>query len=85
MVEGRKTARQALTLIRKQARQRGWSVEQLAKRGKGSHSVYVIRDTEKKEIGRVALTGHTGDMSWLVTRSVEHALEPIFGQGWMDR
>jgi hypothetical protein len=44
-----------------------------------------VRDTDGREIGRVALTGHAGDMSWTVTRSIEQALEPIFGEGWMDR
>jgi len=44
-----------------------------------------VRDTGGREIGRVALTGHAGDMSWTVTRSIEQALEPIFGEGWMDQ
>jgi len=57
----------------------------LPKRGKGSHAIHVVRDADDQEIGRVALTGHAGDMSWTVTRSIERALEPIFGEGWMDR
>ena len=85
MVEGRRTAKQALTLIRRHARRHDWSVEQLPKRGKGSHTIHVVRDADGHEIGRVALTGHAGDMSWTVTRSIEQALEPIFGEGWMDR
>ena len=85
VVEGRKTAKQALTLIRRHARRHGWSVEQLPKRGKGSHTVHVVRDTDGQEIGRVALIEHARDMSWTVTRSTEQALEPIFGAGWMDR
>jgi hypothetical protein len=85
VVTSPKTARQVLTLIRRHARRRGWSVEQLPKRGKGSHSIHVLRDGQGQEVGRVALVGHTGDMSWTVTRSVEQALEPIFGEGWMDR
>jgi hypothetical protein len=84
MVQGRKTAKQALTLIRRHARRYDWTVEPLPKRGKGSHTIHVVRDGDGKEIGRVALTGHAGDMSWTVTRSVEQALEPIFGEGWMD-
>jgi hypothetical protein len=71
----------SLTLIRRH----GWTVEQLPRRGKGSHAVHVIRDTGGQEIGRVALTGHAGDMSWTVTRSIEQALEPIFGEGWTDQ
>lgn len=85
MVEGRRSAKQALTLIRRHARRHGWSVEQLPKRGEGSHAIHVVRDADDQEIGRVALTGHAGDMSWTVTRSIERALEPIFGEGWMDR
>ena len=85
MVDKRKTAKQSLTLIRRHARRHGWSVEQLPKRGKGSHTIYVVRNAHGGEMGRVALTGHAGDMSWTVTRSVEQALEPIFGEGWMDR
>jgi len=79
------TSKQALNLIRRRARRLGWSVEQLPKRGKGSHSVHVVRNDQGQEVGRVALTGHAGDMSWTVMRSVEQALEPIFGTGWMDR
>ncbi|MFT4299510.1 MAG: hypothetical protein QM597_07750 [Aeromicrobium sp.] len=33
----------------------------------------------------VEVTIHVGDMSWKVTRSTEEALEPIFGEGWMDK
>jgi hypothetical protein len=85
MVEGRKTAKEALTLIRRHARRHACNVEQLPKRGKGSHTIDVVRNADGQEIGRVALTGHAGDMSWTVTRSIEQALQPIFGEGWMDR
>lgn len=85
MVEGRKSASEALKLIRRAARKNGCTVEQLPKRGKGSHTIWVVLDTSGIEVGRVALTGHTGDMSWTVTRSTESALELIFGQGWMDK
>lgn len=85
MVEGRKSAGEVLKLIRKQARKNGWTVEQLPKRGKGSHAIWIVINEHGEEIGRVGLVGHPGDMSWKVTRSNEEALEPIFGKGWMDK
>lgn len=85
MVEGRKSAGDALKLIRKNARANGYTVDNLPKRGKGSHTIWVVLDNNGKEVGRVALTGHAGDMSWKVTRSIEEALEQIFGEGWMDK
>ena len=72
-------------MIRKNARARGWKVKQQPKRGKGSHTIWVVLDEQGNEKGRVGLTGHSGDMSWKVTRSTEDALEPIFGEGWMDK
>lgn len=56
----------------------------LPRRGKGSHTIWVVLNGAT-EVGRVGLTGHSGDMSHTVTRSVEDALEPLFGKGWMDR
>lgn len=85
MVEGRKSAGEALKLIRKNARSNKWTVEKLPKRGKGSHTIWVVLNEDGNEIGRAALTGHSGDMSWKVTKSTEEALEPIFGEGWMDK
>jgi hypothetical protein len=85
MVEGRKSAKAVLKLVRKNARKHRYTVEQLPKRGKGSHTIWVVLDTEGKEVGRIGLTNHAGDMSWTVTRSNEEALEPIFGEGWMDK
>jgi hypothetical protein len=85
MVEGRKSAGEVLKLIRKHARKHGWSVDQLPKRGKGSHTIWVVLDEKGREIGRVALTGHSGDMSWTVTRNIEAALDDIFGEGWIDK
>jgi len=68
-----------------QARWRGLSVELLPKRGKGSHSIWVVRDQEGKELGRIGLTGHAGQQSQTVTRSNERALEHLFGEGWLDK
>ncbi len=61
------------------------TVEQLAKRGKGSHTIWVVRNAEGSEVGRVGLTGHAGQQSQIVTRSNERALENVFGEGWLDR
>ena len=85
MVQARKSATTALRLIRRNARRHELIVEQLPKRGRGSHTIWVVLDADGREVGRVALTGHTGDMSWTVTRSIEAALEPVFGEGWMDK
>lgn len=85
MVQGTRSAAQVLTAIRKHARRRGYTVVQLPKRGKGSHTIWAVLDAKQVEIGRVGLTGHPGAMSQTVTRSNERALEPIFGKGWLDK
>ena len=85
MVQGQRTAQQVLKAVRKHARQHGWTARQLPKRGKGSHTIWVVLDKTGAEIGRIGLTGHTGPMSRTVTRSCEEALEPIFGEGWLDK
>ena len=59
-------------------------MEQLTRRGKGSHSIWVVLDPDGEELGRVGLTGHSGQMSQTVTRSNESALEHLFGKGWLD-
>lgn len=74
-----------LKAIRREARRHDYTVVDFPKRGKGSHTIWIVRDGGGVEIGRIGLTGHTGDMSWTVTRSCEDALEPIFGEGWLDR
>lgn len=84
MVKARRTTQQALKAIRKNARKRGYTVHSLPGRGKGSHEMWVVCDADGKELGRVGLTGHRGDMTWTVTRSIEQALVPIFGEGWLD-
>lgn len=76
---------QVLKAMRKNARKNGWSVAQLPKRGKGSHTIWAVLDADGVEKGRAALTGHAGQMSQTVTRSNEAALEEIFGKGWLDK
>ncbi|MCL2464285.1 MAG: hypothetical protein FWF28_04355 [Micrococcales bacterium] len=88
MVLGTRSAVQVLRAVREQARRRGWHVEQLPKRGKGSHTIWVVLDESGLELGRiglVGLAGHAGQQSQTVTRSNERALESIFGKGWLDK
>lgn len=85
MVNGTRSAEQVLKAIRKNARKHGYTVARLPKRGKGSHTMWVVLDNNNNEIGRVGLTGHSGQMSQTVTRSNEKALEEIFGKGWLDK
>ncbi|HUZ38373.1 MAG TPA: hypothetical protein VMV17_18775 [Streptosporangiaceae bacterium] len=91
MVKGPKSYRQVLALLRKAARDKGRVVEQVVDpktgkpRGKGSHEVWALYDGEGRELARGALTRHTGEMSWIVTRSVEEAFEAELGEGWMDQ
>ncbi|MFB8229582.1 hypothetical protein [Cellulosimicrobium sp. NPDC055967] len=85
MVQGTRSASQVLKAARKHAKSLGCTVEQLPKRGKGSHTIWVVLDKEGTEVGRIGLTGHAGQMSQTVTRSNEDALEPLFGKGWLDK
>ncbi len=85
MVNGTRSARQVLTTVRRRARETGYTVQQLPKRGKGSHTIWVVLDAHGAELGRIALTGHAGQQSQKVTCSNEQALEDIFGEGWLDR
>jgi hypothetical protein len=73
-----------LKATRKHARRLGYTVENLPKRGKGSHTIWVVLDPDGKELGRIGLTGHAGQQSQTVTRSNEQALEGVFGEGWLD-
>ncbi|WP_222829379.1 hypothetical protein [Xylanimonas cellulosilytica] len=70
--------------VRQNARRLGLHVEQLPKRGKGSHTIWVVLDGDR-EVGRIGLTGHAGQQSQTVTRSNEAALEGLFGKGWLNK
>ncbi len=85
MVNGTRTAAQVLKAARAHARTLGYTVEKLPRRGKGSHTIWVILNADGTEIGRMGLTGHAGAMSQKVTRSNETNLEGIFGEGWLDK
>lgn len=74
-----------LAAARRAARVKHLSVEQLPKRGKGSHTIYGVFDADGNEVARLALTGHSGAMSPTVTRSIEEAGAVAFGEGWLDK
>ncbi len=84
MVQGQRSAKQVVKAMRVHARRQGYTVRQLSRRGKGSHTLWGVFDAAGTELGRIGLTGHAGAMSPTVTRSNELALEPIFGKGWLD-
>lgn len=84
-MHGQRSAKQVLKALRDQARREGYVVEKLPKRGKGSHTLWAVRDGNGVELGRIALTGHAGAMSSTVTRSNEDALQHLFGKDWLDR
>lgn len=91
MVKGPRSARHALTLLRRATRAKGLTVEQVVNlatgkpRGKGSHEVWAVHDGRGTEIARRALAKHPGEMSWTVTRTFEEAFQQVLGEGWMDR
>jgi hypothetical protein len=84
MVNRRMKPAQVLTLIRKLARQQGLTIEELPKRGKGSHRIFALADSEGKEVGRFGLTGHARDLSWKVLESTEGSLAHLFGEKWTE-
>jgi len=84
VVKRRYRPEEALRLIRKRARELNLAVEEQKGRGKGSHRLFRLVDADGAEVARFGLVSHPGDMSWTVTRSVEEALEEVFGEGWMD-
>jgi hypothetical protein len=84
MVKRRYKPEEALRLIRTMARDHDVTVHEQKGRGKGSHRRFRILDEEGHEVARFGLVSHAGDMSWTVTRSLEEALEGVFGEGWMS-
>lgn len=92
MVQGPKSAAEAVRLLRKRTRQANpaWSVAEVTdrrgrRRGKGSHVIWAIYDKEGIELARGSVTTHPGDMSWTVTRGFENDFAPRLGEGWMDQ
>ncbi|GAA2333678.1 hypothetical protein GCM10009854_06380 [Saccharopolyspora halophila] len=84
MVNRRLRLRALLALLRRQARQHGFRVEELPGRGKGSHRTYVLIDAEDTEAGRITLPDHRRELSWTVLRSTETRLAPQLGDRWME-
>jgi hypothetical protein len=78
-------------MLRRAARDRGFAVGQVVDpatgkpRGKGSHEVWALYDSQGFEAARSTLTKHPGEMSWTVTRAFETAFQQVLGEGWMDR
>lgn len=90
MVQGPKTAKEALAALRKAARGHDYIVKQILDprgkpRGKGSHEAWGLYDQEGDLLGRSQLTKHPGAMSMTVTRSFEEAFESALGERWMEK
>ncbi|MBO0835768.1 MAG: hypothetical protein J2P28_09640 [Actinobacteria bacterium] len=60
-------------------------VRELPGRGKGSHRIFVIEDTDGNEVARFGLTGHARELSWTLLREIEGGLAHLFNEGWMDK
>jgi hypothetical protein len=84
MVSRRMRPAQVLALVRKLSRARGFSVRELAGRGKDSHRLYAIDDAEGAELARFGLTGHPRDLSWTVMTHLEQDLAHLFGEKWTE-
>jgi len=84
MVNKRMKAAAALKLVRVAARGAGLAVVELPGRGKGSHKIYVLVDSDGNSIGRFGLTGHN-ELSWTVLRNLEDGLTHLFGENWMEK
>ncbi|MGH3886627.1 MAG: hypothetical protein ACRDSZ_08655 [Pseudonocardiaceae bacterium] len=84
MVNRRMKPAHVLTLVRKLARRHDLTVEELPKRGKGSHRIFVLVDVEGNEVGRFGLAGHSRDLSWEVLESTEGSLAHLFGEKWTE-
>lgn len=85
MVNRTMRAEQALTLIRKAARPHGMKIELLPGRGKGSHQIWRLVNSDGDEVARFGLTDHPRDLSWRILRELEAHLAPWFGSKWMEK
>ena len=85
MVNRRMRPAQALSPVRKTARQHRLRVELLSRIGKGSHQIYALVDESGSEIARFGLTGHPRDLSWTVLNQLEATLAPWFGEEWTEK
>lgn len=85
MVNRRMTARQVLAIVRKIARDKSLTVNELPGRGKGSHRIYLLLDQSGNEVGRFGLTDHPRDLSWTVLRNTEDGLAHPQGEKWTEK
>lgn len=84
MVNKRLRPRAVLTLVRRLARKHGLRVEGRPGRGKGSHPLHVVLDSNDVEVVRLMVPDHPQELSWTVLRSIEGSLAPVFGERWME-
>ena len=75
---------QTLQVVRRAARRCGWTVVEVAGRGKGSHQLYAVVDDGGEHLGRFVIPQHPRELSWVVLRSIESGLAPLFGHQWME-
>lgn len=75
-----------LSLVRKLARERKLTLRELPGRGKGSHRIFALDDSDGKEVARFGLTGHgPKDLSWTVLTALEDGMKDVFGENWTER
>ncbi|WP_150249331.1 hypothetical protein [Nocardiopsis deserti] len=85
MANKRMKARVLLALVRRMARKNDLRVEELHRRGKGSHQHYVVVSAEGEEVGYFGLTDHPRKLSWTVLKGVEDSLKHLFGEKWREK
>lgn len=85
MVNRRMRPTQALSLVRKLAREHGLTVIELKGRGKGSHRMYALVDSNGSKIARFGLTDHPRDLSQPMMIRLEDGLAPWFGERWTEK
>jgi len=85
MVNRKMRPAQALSLVRRVARHHGMSVVERPGRGKGSHRLYALVDSDGSEVARFGLTDHPKDLSWPLLQPLEDGLVPLFGAKRLDK
>jgi len=77
---------QALTLVRRLAREHRLAVTELPRRGKGSHRIYALADSTGAEVGRFGLMSPSSkDLSWTALGALEEGLAHLFGDKWTEK
>ncbi len=85
MVNRKMRPAQALSLVRRIARRHEMSVVEQSGRGKGSHRLYALIDSDGSEVARFGLTDHPKDLSCSLLQRLEEGLVPWFGKKWMEK